>query len=274
MFGRFFLGALLGATCCGVGGMATAADLLYKAPPRPIAAAPDWSGFYLGGSLGGRWSDATWTSDYVGANPPGRPDPTTSPASFDTAAVRFGVYAGVNLQLAPQWMGGIEADLAWGDSSRSQSGIPGTFGSAGLEAPPSAVFHDTSSVKQESDGSLRARLGFLAAPDWMLYVAGGAAWQQLSVTAACDGNSIAGSWCFAARNESVSETRVGWTVGGGLEKRLWERWLSRAEYRYADYGSLDHDFFANAPTDQVPMHLVLRTHTVLVGMEYSFGVAR
>jgi outer membrane immunogenic protein len=34
-----------------------------------------------------------------------------------------------------------------------------------------------------------------------------------------------------------STTKTGWTIGGGFESSLGERWFARAEYRYADFGN-------------------------------------
>ena len=43
-------------TVVGIG-TASAADLPVKAPPMPAPAAYDWTVFYVGGSLGGIWSN-------------------------------------------------------------------------------------------------------------------------------------------------------------------------------------------------------------------------
>ena len=47
----------------------------------------------------------------------------------------------------------------------------------------------------------------------------------------------------AVRLASASTTRVGWTVGGGLEYALTNNWLIRAEYRYSQFGH--SSFFAD-----------------------------
>jgi outer membrane immunogenic protein len=105
---------------------------------------------------------------------------------------------------------------------------------------------------------------------WLVYATGGAAWQRVDINAACSGSLFNSSWCVAPRNETVSTTRTGWTVGGGVEALLWAHWLLRAEYRYADYGKFNHTFFADAVIDQVAITQSLRTNTGLIGLAYKF----
>ncbi len=68
---------------------------------------------------------------------------------------------------------------------------------------------------------------------------------------------------------SNSSTRAGWTVGGGLETRLQSNWLLRAEYRYADFGSVTYQ--DNVLGDSATYEERVRTHTALVGLTYQFG---
>lgn len=244
--------------------LAPAAVPYYKAPPAVVMG---WTGGYVGISGGGRWADTTWTSSSISL-PPGPHDPTHSPSSFDSSTARFGGYLGYNWQIAPQWVIGAEADFAWGHDSKSMGGIPGTFGTGGQANGPAAATVDSSNVTLNWDGSVRGRLGFLVAPNWLLYGTGGLAFQEVDLNASCNGAFI--SWCIIPRNETASTTQLGWTVGGGIETQMWRNWLLRAEYRYSDYGNIGHTFFAGT-IDQVVMQEQVRTHTALVGLAYKFG---
>jgi outer membrane immunogenic protein len=68
----------------------------------------------------------------------------------------------------------------------------------------------------------------------------------------------------------------GWTVGGGLEYKLWGNWLTRVKYRYADFGTFDYTFFGPAQVvppfadDRFTAHVAVRTHTANVGVAYQF----
>ncbi|MDR3468984.1 MAG: outer membrane beta-barrel protein [Xanthobacteraceae bacterium] len=248
---------------------AHAADLaprLYTKAPD-VAAVDSWTGFYVGGELGGRWSGSTWTTtaleDPVSAIEFGRV-PQGNPAGFNPATVRAGGYAGYNWQFAPAWVVGLEGDLAWGDGSKSIAGIPGTWWPATSAA---TIALDSTSVRETWDGAIRARLGWLITPGLLLFGTGGVAWQDVSVTANC---SVNGPWCVRDRSESFGKVMTGWTVGGGAEAKLAGNWLARIEYRYADFGSVSHEFFPQT-VDSVFMRQSVRTQTVSVGFAHLFG---
>lgn len=248
--------------------LTSAADLspLYKSLAPVVNR---WTGFYVGGALGGRWTNSSWTTTAIG-DPLGPADPTTTPASFNSSMFRAAGYLGYNWQFAPSWLLGLEADAGWAQKNTTLAGIPGTFGTGGQGVDLGATAFDGSSVKLGWDGSVRGRVGYLFTPTWLVYATGGVAWQHVDINATCNGSFFNASWCVAVRNETISTTAVGWTVGGGIETLLWNNWLLRAEYRYADYGNINHTFFADAPIDQVIMTQSLRTNTGLLGLAYKF----
>jgi opacity protein-like surface antigen len=262
-----------------------------KAPPL---APYRWTGAYAGADVGYRMADAQWNTTAV----PGTelanliagalatvPDPTTTPADFYSAALQGGVFAGYDWQVARQWVTGIEADVALGDSSMRRGGIPGTYGdgsgAAALIAPgDEAQQADSAAVKFGRDGSARARLGYLSTPNVLVYGTGGIAFQRVSATVTCNGtvSSFCGSatrsvfpgFTEPAMAESFSTTRTGWTVGGGVEAALTGNWFGKAEFRYADFGHLSHNFFAGT-LDEVDVSLHPQTYTVLGGVGYKFN---
>jgi len=194
---RRFAIALLSTTVLGAGfvQIASAADLpargrapAYGAPiAEPYA---NWSGFYLGGSLGGRWNDAEWTTvvPFPGVG---------SPATYDSSSFRGGIYGGVNFQFAPMWVAGIEADIGWAKNESTRTGIPGL-----------SVAADSTRLRQDWDGSVVGRLGMLVTPATLLYGLGGASWIDVESNTNCTGT--AGSFCGVARNQTNDTTaRVG-----------------------------------------------------------------
>jgi outer membrane immunogenic protein len=246
-----FAGVVLAVSC--VGGVARAGDVAaYKAPP-PVIGAGMPGNFYAGLSLGARWSDTDWTTTATGSSPQ---FVSVNPASFDSSTARIGGYAGYMWRIAPTWAVGLEGDLAWGDSSKTIAGIPG------------ACCGGTASVKEGWDGSIRGRFGYLITPAWLLYATGGIAWQGIDVDASCGGK---GSFCSSAHNETVSTTQAGWTLGAGLEVMLRRNWLVRLEYRFSDYGHLDHTFFLSPSADRVSMSESLKTQTFLIGFAYKLN---
>jgi len=260
-------GALAGAALAG---SALAADIPAKAP----SAAPSWSGFYAGVSLGARWAANDWQTSNVAPNFGANvfiPTAGTGGA-MDSVAARFGGYLGYNLQVATSWVVGVEADFGWADNSKAANPLPGT---AGVMFGAPLVGLPAGSVKETWDGSVRGRLGYLVAPTTLIYGTGGVAWQRLELNASCTvvpGNSF----CFGnPHNETLGSTRVGWTVGGGVEQMIGRNWLVRVDYRYADFGTLTHTFFTAGGVgvgfdDRFDARVKVRTHTATVGLAYRF----
>ncbi|MGB6567251.1 MAG: outer membrane beta-barrel protein, partial [Xanthobacteraceae bacterium] len=86
---------------------AQAADLPMHpapAPVAPVAYAPpvyNWSGFYIGGHIGGGFENSTWTDPLSGAS-----------ASFSDSGFLGGAQVGVNTQF--NWfVVGVEGDFSW-----------------------------------------------------------------------------------------------------------------------------------------------------------------
>jgi outer membrane immunogenic protein len=272
--------ALVGSTFA-----AGAADL----GARPIGKAPmiappvfSWTGFYVGVGLGGRWTESDWTTTCLSpialgtaACPNDVFGPriaTDNPAAFDTSGFRVSGYAGFNWQFQNLVLG-VEGDFGWADNSATRVGIPGTF-TAALGAGI-----DSSSINDTWDASARGRIGFLFAPQALVYVTGGAAWIEKEIIATCGGTFPVG-WCNqpGGVTESVTDTFFGWTVGGGLEWMILPSWILRAEYRYTDYGNQTYTFFANAGVpagiDSFTFDVEQKTHTAYVGLSYLFNWTR
>ncbi|MSO66402.1 MAG: porin family protein, partial [Pseudolabrys sp.] len=225
---------LLAVLAALAAGPATAADMPVKARvyQAPAAVAPSWSGFYGGLSLGARFADNNWRSGEVlplfGA---GAVQPGATSGSMNSVAARIGAYAGYNWQFAPAWIAGIEADIGWADNKKSANPAPGTNVLVYGVLPPILPI---GTVKQDWDGSVRGRLGTLIYPDTLLFATGGLAIQRVKLSASCAVSNPAVDFCFTPQNESYTKTMTGWTVGGGVEQKLWGNWLARLDYRYAD----------------------------------------
>jgi outer membrane immunogenic protein len=258
--------AVLGATAAQAADLATRPA--YTKAPVAVEQVYSWTGFYVGGELGGRWSKSTWTTDAL--QDPINPLsnfrlPQGNPAGFDSASVRAGGYFGYNWQVAPTWVLGIEGDAAWGDNKKSLAGIPGTWPAG---TAPATIALDGSSIKLGWDAAIRGKVGYLVTPSVMLFGTGGVAWQNIQVNANCQPG---GGWaCGAVRNTTFETNKAGWTAGGGIEAKVMTNWLARVEYRYADFGRTDYLFFP-VTADGVRMHHDLQTHTVSVGLAYQFG---
>src|SRR5215469_18804019 len=63
---------------------------------------------------------------------------------------------------------------------------------------------------------------------WLIYAKGGAAWA---------GDKYSAFIPVFDEQLEASETRTGWTVGGGIEWAFWSNWSAKAEYDYYDFGT-------------------------------------
>jgi len=249
---------------------ANAADIapVYKAPPVVYSS---WTGLYVGVALGAKWGDIDWTTTCLGLTGPGGcpaatvfPIDASSPRNFDPTSFRAGGYVGYNWQFAPNWLVGLEADLAWADDTKTTPGIPGC--TIGCIPGFVATTVDSSSFRLLWDASIRGRVGFIPLPDVLIYATGGLAAQAVEANLAC---TVTGPWCVTTRNQTLGETLTGWTVGGGLEYK-WGNWVLRGEYRYSEFQNFQPTFFGNT-TDDVYADIKVRTHIATAGIAYLFN---
>ncbi len=91
-------------------------------------------------------------------------------------------------------------------------------------------------------GTARARWGY-ATSDYYWYWTGGAAWGTVSDNLIFSTTNIVanplcaggvGTTCTSAG--SFSHNQVGWTIGSGVEVKLWGNWSAKFEYLYVDLG--------------------------------------
>ena len=196
--------AVLALTAVGVAAPAVGADLgarpYYNNQP-PAYAAPiyNWTGFYIGGHIGGAFSGSDNFNGLV--------------LSDYSARLLGGVQAGADWQFAPSWVIGLEGQYSW-------------LGNGGLNAafPGGLVYNND----QRGLGSITGRFGYTWGPG-LLYVKGGYAYSDNRDTLTFAGAPVA----FALDGNH----RNGYTVGAGLEYMFAPNWSAKAEYQYYDFGS-------------------------------------
>jgi len=160
-------------------------------------------------------------------------------STFDTGARGYigGAQIGYNYQ-TNKIVWGIEADFQGANINGSAS--------AGAVMPLVVVPGDiivvtgTGSEKIDWFGTLRGRLGWTATPPLLVYATGGLAYGHTQTSATFSGailNDFAGP-ANGSSSFSQSDTRVGFTVGGGLEWMFAPRWSVKAEYLYYDLGKV------------------------------------
>jgi outer membrane immunogenic protein len=140
----------------------------------------------------------------------------------------LGLQGGYNYQFAPNWLVGIEADIAIGDWSDSHA-FSTTDGFTTL------TLTRTSTPTLGTQGSFRGRFGFVDGP-WLVYATGGGSFVQTKWSETWTPTSALVN-PLPPSSVSASKTLWGWTVGGGVEYMLSPNALVRLEYLYANYGN-------------------------------------
>jgi len=113
--------------------------------------------------------------------------------------------------------------------------------------------------------ALTGRVGYSWGPG-LAYVQGGAVWSRVTadITVAVPAFVAVGSF---------SDTKTGWTVGGGFEYRFAPNWSAFIEGNYYDFGSRDRVIFTPVATACVNGCLFSGNTTavsVLAGVNYRF----
>jgi outer membrane immunogenic protein len=194
-----------------MGASALAADLT----PKPVYNAPaptpqfSWSSCYVGGNVGYGRESRTWNGAET--------TPTNAFVSQRTSGDGFvgGGQLGCDYQsFSSNWVVGLEG-MFDGSAINKTSGV---------DAVPGATFTD----KVTSFETVTGRIGW-AVDRSLLYVKGGAAWDQTNAT-------INGS-ALGLASETHTADNVGWVLGAGFEYAFASRWSARVEYDYMSFSN-------------------------------------
>jgi outer membrane immunogenic protein len=226
---------------------ASAADMAVpysKAPgPTMMATAYNWSGFYIGGEVGGAWSNAA----YLHTNTTGTIDPITHNAS--------------------SWAGGGQLGFQY-QWSNIVAGLEGNFIATDLKATALAPFSPdrSNSFRVNSLGTIVGKLG-VAFDRWMVYGKGGWA------IADTDFRRFITSTNTTSANSSGWDN--GWTVGVGVEYAVLDNLILGLEYDFARINVANRNqtlapAFVGTGTDTVTSAHE-DVHLAMARLSYKFG---
>ena len=244
--------ALAAAAILLSAGAASAADLAarpYTKAPVPMAAVYNWTGFYVGGHVGGSWVNEEWIN-------------TVSTAAFAdlgpgqgfrhrVSGFTGGGHIGYNWQ-ASNFVFGLEGSL---DGLSNSGTVANTvFG----------VADDVFSWRTDWMASIVGRAG-LAFNNNLLYVKGG--WAGVN-------NRLSVSDVVGPSVGSGGQTQWhnGWTVGAGWEYGLTANWIIGVEYNYAAFETKSYQLNATQVGASYAFDAKPRDIQTVVGrISYKFG---
>lgn len=235
--------ALIAATSCS----ASAADLA----SRPYAKAPiaatiyDWTGFYIGGQVGGAsvspsFKDYDDWFDNQGLN---------GDRKFGFTG---GVYGGYNWQFR-SFLVGVE-------------GFWSGYGSTSVTNYPFPGSTDLLSTKLRDAAGVKGRFG-LVFDDTMVYVAAGPTWGNFSLRSASPGDF----------DITSHKNVVGLSVAGGVEHMIVPNWIVRGQVQYTAFDTQKVGTivdFGEGGTEPARFGQQTDLLEATVGISYKFGGGR
>lgn len=255
---------------------AIAADIEVGAPPpyygRPLAPPPlmfTWTGCYLGGHLGGAFTNNEFSGPVEVTSVP-----TTvviNDIDFGSNGFLVGGQIGCNYQLPWRWVIGAEGDASWGNiRGGKQLTVSTTLIDPVTASTATVISNGNLSLKADFIATATARLGYAVGflGQGLIYGKGGAAW--VGDRYAFDGGVTLAPTITAPLTFSASETRLGWTVGVGVEWAVLKYWSVKGEYDFLDFGR--HSVTLNDPVfGGVSVNVRQQISEVKFGINFRFG---
>jgi outer membrane immunogenic protein len=251
---KIVAGALAAAT---IAGSAFAADLpsrkgppVYVPPPPPL-----WTGLYGGLNVGGAWTSNSHPNDWTPFVDSGTGDlfffPSLTSRSNSSGGLGGG-QIGYNYQFS-SFVIGAEADIQGSGMSNSNDGGFVTLFSPVTGNTLIPLFAGDIDARLRWFGTVRGRAGWLAMPTLLIYGTGGFAY----------GGVQGGGWF------QRSNTRTGWTAGGGVEWMFMPNLSAKIEYLYMDLDSGGTTGFTGW---QWGTHRHPQVNIVRAGLNYHFNL--
>jgi len=242
--------AIAGLTMASI---SQAADMPVKAPRLAAPAAFNWSGFYIGGHVGGAWG--TVESEI----PLGYGGYAFPVSSHTINGFLAGGQVGINWQLNSWLVLGVEGQFSWTDMKGS--------------APCVVLLKCTTEVNWL--GSVAGRVGYTF-DRTMLYVKGGIAFADSDYSAS-----------FGPFSATASDTRTGVMFGAGIEHAFLRNWSAKLEYNYMDFDTDTFNFTSKGGgckdvlsiskvssdcigSGSIKADVTQRIHLVKFGLNYRF----
>jgi outer membrane immunogenic protein len=225
-----------------------AAESAARADKPAAASSFSWTGFYIGGNVGGAFLQSDWSN----IDPP-------AAATDDANMNRYGFAGGAELGYNYQHEGlvlGLEGSYAWTNLEQNQ---------IGCYASAYPVFQPMNcNARADRFAAVAVRLG-VAWQAILLYGKVGESWGNFDYRVSC---SLCPSTAYSGH-----ETRAGRIAGGGIEYAVLDNFAVKVEYDYLEFGLQTVPFFGSAG-DTYKQDIINRVHLVKVGANYLFGWPR
>jgi outer membrane immunogenic protein len=243
---KYLLGvcvAALGVTSASAADMATKAPSIAAVASRAVY---DWTGFYIGANGSYNWQTAGFPDKDVG--------------DMKATGAMGGLTLGADYQINSVVIGVI------GDVD---------FGNVGVTVKNGNFM--TESANEKLFATVRGRVGYLVAPQLLVYGTAGVAIASLDQNESCP-TGVEFGFCSMQKNKAGpysltgNQTMVGGVYGAGVEWMFAHNWSTKVEYLYSNLGSANFNLGA-APSGvtTTPRDISFTQQQVRLGVNYKFG---
>jgi outer membrane immunogenic protein len=254
----------------------------------------DWTGFYLGGHVGGGWGNEQSQGTVLGidTNSSWVPNGDWLLSELNNDASLSGVFGGVqvgyNYQLPSDWLLGFETDFdASGIGGSSVDCMPTITDSQNLFPPGTVGGCGGFNGKLDYFGTVRGRIGYVCNENLLMYGTGGWAFGQTTNDGypICAAGPTTETMCpgpglgpVTGNDFHRSDMFGGWSAGAGVEWEFRPQWTLRLEYLHLQFDGINSQFATPGSAPDVPAYWIdyfdYRTNVgvnlVRVGLNYMF----
>jgi len=219
----------------------------------PVAVARvNWSGLYLGGYVGGGWSDTRWSDPFGDSTSAG----LTNIAGFGDTIHSTGPLGGGHIGADWQsgaWIAGIQSELAAANIRGENTCFSGIGGV-------------NCQLAVDTIATAGGRFGY-AFNRSLLYVKAGAAWTRSTYTLWGDtnGNPSGGF-------QELDKSAHGWMAGVGLQYALADNWSTLFEYEHIGLGTVTVAFPAVSVLNGQMIGVKQSIDTLRLGIDRKFDL--
>jgi opacity protein-like surface antigen len=227
-----------------------AAPAMYAKAPRMPPPLQSWAGFYLGAHAGYGWKDN----------------------DFSTNFADDGFIGGISSR---GWLGGGQAGYNW-QYARVVAGLEIDGSATGIRGNSLTVTSGTQTETLSDNvkylGTVRGRLGWTPAGNWLLYGTGGLAWERVHRSSA---DVQVDPGFPSVSTEDRPRDHFGWVAGAGVETFIGSsNWIARLEYLHYDFDTVESSSVTTSTVPGTPS-LAERggrqtIETVRAGVSYKF----
>jgi outer membrane immunogenic protein len=263
-----FLSRMTAGTRINKVGLGVAVSSAALAPYGQVAWAqglPSWTGFYVGGQFGLAASPVHSSQNYLFDTGYGGGLSGFGSNSNSLSQGALGAYFGYNQQFG-KFLAGLEGDINARFGSANSILPLYSLGKANGLGGGSLAGYARFKVGSNWEGSLRARLGFLATERILLFGTAGVSWADFRFSS----SGFPGAPAIGPIWDSLGGTRSGFVFGGGFEYALSQFWHVKLEALHAIYDHHTANFTSTNGEETYLVHTKLNTTTVRIGMSRQF----